>query len=169
MIHKRTIILLFVLMLWAAAGACAVADQGSDSIDAWKKWKSIDSAVVLRPLDGPEDILEKAEIIEDRTDELKTEKVRLENWNENQRKKLNTLYNQREILRDLSEIKMGGDTQIRQRLHDLTERIRREEIVAKSINASVAELDGVLVRMINLATEYREKARLLKLKEGGAP
>ena len=45
------------------------AIQG-DPAFSWKSWADISRAIALRPLDGPEDILEKREIIEDRLDDL---------------------------------------------------------------------------------------------------
>ena len=36
----------------------------------WKTWADLSRAIELRKLDGPEDIIEKADIIEDRIDDL---------------------------------------------------------------------------------------------------
>ena len=165
---RPILLILIALVVWVTGGAYALAADTEDSITAWKQWKSIDAAIALRPLDGPDDIIEKAEIIEDRVDELKREKARLEKEIDLNRQKLQILRNQREVLRDLAEIKGGGDSQTRQRLHDLAERIRREETLLKKRKETVAELETELARWKNLAAEYREKARLLKVKEGGA-
>ena len=159
--------ILIALLFWAMCGSYALADDTLDSITAWQRWKSIDSAIELRPLDGPEDIIEKAEIIEDRVDALTNEKTRLEAEIELSRQKLQTLNDQRDTLQQLDEIKQGGDMQIRQRLHDLTDRIQREQNLLEKRVESVGELCVELARMRELAAEYREKARLLKLEEGG--
>jgi predicted nuclease with TOPRIM domain len=149
-------------------GVFAFADDTVDAITAWKRWKSIEAAIALRPLDGPEDIIEKAEIIEDRADELKGEKARLEGEADLNRQKLRTLRSQREVLQDLAEIKPSGDSQTRNRLHDLAERIGREEMLLKMRRQSVDELEEELVQMKELAVEYRERAKILMIQERGA-
>jgi hypothetical protein len=164
----RSVILILMALLFMG-GVCAFADDTEDAITAWKRWKSIEAAIAVRPLDGPDDIVEKAEIIEDRADELNGEKVRLEREADLNRQKLRTLRSQREVLQDLAEIKPGGDSQTRNRLHDLAGRIAREEMLLRIRRESVSELEKELVRMNELAVEYREKARDLIIQERGAP
>jgi predicted nuclease with TOPRIM domain len=165
--HHRLIALLVVILLWILGVVCAFADSDDDAIFAWKKWSSIDAAIALRPLDGPEDIREKAEIIEDRIDELKREKARLEREIDLSNQKLQSLRNQKAVLQELEDVKMGSDSQGRQRLQDLSERIRREEHLLKMKRKSLAELEVWITKMTNLAAEYREKARILEIQEGG--
>ena len=164
----RSVILILMALLFMG-GVCAFADDTEDAITAWKRWKSIEAAIAVRPLDGPDDIIEKAEIIEDRADELKGEKARLEREADLNRQKLRTLRSQREVLQDLAEIKPGGDSQTRNRLQDVAERIGREEMLLKMRRQSVAELEEELVQMKKLAVKYREKARDLMIQERGAP
>ena len=155
-----------VLVFQVMGGVYLVADDTAESVTAWTRWKSIEAAIALRPLDGPDDIIEKAEIIEDRSDDLTRERARLEEEMIPVRRKLQAMRDQREVLRDLADIKIGGDTQTRERLQDLAERIRREESLSKMMKESMAELAGELERMRDLAAAYREKARLLRLEEG---
>jgi hypothetical protein len=164
----RSVILILMALLFMG-GVCAFADDTEDATTAWKRWKSIEAAITVRPLDGPDDIIEKAEIIEDRADELKGEKARLEREADLNRQKLRTLRSQREVLQDLAEIKPGGDAQTRNRLQDVAERIGREEMLLKMRRQSAAELEEELVQMNELAVEYREKARDLIIQERGAP
>ena len=164
----RSVILILMVLLFMG-GVCAFAEDTGDAITAWKRWKSIEAAIAVRPLDGPDDIIEKAEIIEDRADELKGEKARLEREADLNRQKLRTLRSQREVLQDLAEIKPGGDSQTRNRLQDVAERIGREEMLLKMRRQSAAELEEELVQMKKLAVKYREKARDLMIQERGAP
>ena len=165
---SRSVILILMALVFMG-GVCAFADDTEDAITAWKRWKSIEAAIEVRPLDGPDDIIEKAEIIEDRADELKGEKARLQTEAELNRQKLQTLRRQRESLQDLREIKPGGDSQTRNRLYDLAERIGREERLLKMRRESAAELEKEFAHMNELALEYREKARDLMIRERGAP
>jgi len=162
----RSVILILMALLFMG-GVYAFAGDTEDAITAWKRWKSIDAAIAVRPLDGPDDIIEKAEIIEDRADELKGEKARLEREADLNRQKLRTLRSQREVLQDLAEIKPGGDSQTRNRLQDVAERIGREEMLLRMRLQSVAELEQELIRMKGLAVEYRKKAENLMIKERG--
>ncbi|MCZ7583120.1 MAG: hypothetical protein M5R36_07170 [Deltaproteobacteria bacterium] len=161
-----------VLLLTAAISlSSAVLARADDapSPDAWKQWKSIDAAIALRPLDGPDDIVEKAEIIEDRVDDLAREKTRLQAELDSGGQRLDNLRRQREALQDLAEIQRGGDPQTRQRLHDLAGRIRREETRLADLRSSLAGLEKELERMRALAADYRAKAETLKQREGGRP
>lgn len=162
----KTSIYMILILLVFGAGFVFAGDL-EKSITAWKEWKNIDAAIALRPLDGPEDILEKVEIIQDRIDELEREKIRLDKEMEVNHQKLENLRNQREVLYDIAEIKQGRDSQTRQRLNDLAERIRMEEKLIKLRRQSSLELEKEFTRMKKMANDYREKARLLKLEEGG--
>ncbi len=166
---RPILIFLLATVLTGVAGTTVLAEESVDSINAWKRWKKIDDAIAPRPLDGPEDILEKAEIIEDRVDELKREKARLDKELEFSRQLLQNLINQKEIIEDLAEVQQGGDTQSRRRIHDLTDRIQREEELVKERKESISGLQTELSRMSTLAASYREKAKNLKIHEGGSP
>jgi hypothetical protein len=164
----RSAILVLMALLFTG-GVRAFAGDTEDAVTAWKRWKSIEAAIEVRPLDGPDDIIEKAEIIEDRADELKGEQARLEMEADLNHQKLRALRSQREVLKDLAEIKPAGDPQTRNRLNDLAERIGREERQLKMRRRSVAEMEEELIRLRGLAVEYREEAENLMIREGGAP
>ena len=157
--------LIFALVLGLAAGVRA---QGAgDSVTAWERWPDIEPAVELRDLDGPDDIVEKAEIIEDRVDELVREGSRLSAEIDLYGEKLDALRTQHEVLQELAEIRMGGDTQMRQQVQDLAQRIRRQQSERARRAASLAALDAERLRLAGRAVEYRERARLLRIEEGG--
>lgn len=166
--NRRLTIVLFLMALMGLMGwAYAFAADSEKGVTVWKQWKSIDAAIALRPLDGPEDIIEKAEIIEDRVDAFAKESRRIDQEIEGTAGTLQTLRLQREVLMDLSEIKFGPDAQTRQRLHDLIQRIQIHESRLKKLKQSNAELQKEHIRWKTMAIQYREKARQLRLKEGG--
>ena len=153
-----------VAMLLFGTSAFA-ADSKEQSAFAWKKWKSIQAAVALKALDGPDDILEKAEIIEDRIDLLKKEEAKLAQGLKDGRQKLKTLDNQREVLKELAEIRQGGDVQTQQRLHKIAEEIQQENHLLTLRNVSFSELKKELKRLKRLLSDYRKKAHALRMKE----
>jgi hypothetical protein len=160
--------MLLVLAIGMLGSAVAAADTDEQSIFAWKKWKSIEAAIVLRNLDGPEDILEKAEIIEDRIDMFNREKAALNKSIAVHRRMADNLKNQREVLRDLSEIRQGGDFQTQQRLHEIAEQIQQEEHLLALRKSSVADLDKELNRLKRVFAAYKKKAQQLQIKESNA-
>jgi hypothetical protein len=160
---------IFTVLIFGVLGAVqAATDDKERSLPAWKRWKSIEAAITLRELDGPEDIIEKAEIIEDRVDDLVREQTRQKKKIDGMVKMLEVLYDQRRLLQDLMELQPGGEHQARQRMRDLQERIRREEALHKRELKFAAELSAVLGRLKHLALEYRKKAEDLRIQEEGA-
>ncbi len=157
-------VLTAVAMLLFCNGAVA-ADSAEQSASAWKKWKSIQAAVALKALDGPEDILEKAEIIGDRIDMLKKEQTKLERGVKEGRQKIKTLENQREVLKELAEIRQGGDVQTQQRLHKITEQVQQENHLMSVRETSLRDLKKELDRLKRLLSSYRNKAHDLRTKE----
>ena len=145
------------------------AGDSGDSVDAWRSLKSIDAAIALEPLDGPEDIREKAEIIADRIDELTREKQRLQKESEQSNKIILSLRNQREILRNLTELQKERSSRDPQQLHELTERISQHEQLLQKTKTSLHDLEKELERLQNLLDEYNRKANSLQQKESSAP
>ncbi len=166
-VHSYIFRVIMLLIYLGCGSVYVTADEKVNPVFAWKEWKSIDAAIALRPLDGPEDILEKVEIIQDRVDELDKEKARLVKENKISEKRLRNLISQKEVLQDLADIRMGGDSQSRQRLNDLAERIRREKRMVDMRLESISMLEKESGRLMNIIAEYGEKARLMKIKEGG--
>lgn len=166
--YAKPVLYLAAIIMFAWSGIVS-ADDTSASIFAWKQWKSIDAAIALRSLDGPEDIREKAEIIADRLDELKREKTRLEKEIDQNQQTIQSLRNQRDILQDLAELQQGGDTQTQQRIHELTERIQQQEQLLKMRRESLRGLVQELERIKRLLADYQQRANSLQRREGGAP
>lgn len=139
--------------------------QRVDPACAWKTWKDLSRAIGLRPLDGPEDILEKAEIIEDRLDDLRQEQGKLEASSKEWTDRRQALEDQLEVLADLAEVQQGGDLQMQQRLdglrQNLREAVQRLGIVAGSLGDLQKELDRLTV----LVKQYKDKAEELHRRE----
>jgi hypothetical protein len=136
-----------------------------DPAYAWKTWADLSRAIALRPLDGPEDIIEKAEIIADRTDDLREEEQKLKTALEERQARQQALELQLEVLEELAQVQRGGDLQLQQRQHDLREEAGRAARRLRIFRASRAELAGELERLAKLAEEYREKAEALRRRE----
>ncbi len=167
-VFRQIMILFIVIALSATWCELSFGDEISDSATAWKRWKDISAAIALRELDGPDDIIEKAEIIDDRVDELRRENERLKKEILKRRQRLDGLLSQKDSLQGIADIKMGGDFQMRQNLSDISDRIQATTGQIEAYGNSQAELEKQINRMSKLAMSYREKARLLHIKEGGA-
>lgn len=164
--QKGAILLLITAMLiLAVAPVFAQKAEKPNPYMPWKSWKSIDAAIALRDLDGPEDIVEKAEIIEDRIDELKDEEKELGKGLVDAKSQLTSLKSQKDVLQGLADVKMGGDQQTRRRLQELTHRIRQKEKEVKLRLEAGGELDKEIDRLTEMAVQYREKARQLEIRE----
>jgi len=171
-LSRRTAIIVFILIVLSGQGLFylpAIAADGDDSVDAWRSLKSIDAAIALDPLDGPEDIREKEEIIADRIDKLKHYRQKLQAQASQSEQIIQSLRNQKEILRNLAEIKQGQASRDPQQMHELTDRILRQEQVLKQRKASLDDLQKELNRLQKILDEYNLKANTLQRKESGAP
>lgn len=170
---RTALLLLLIAALVAAPGADragAGASAGpADAVNAWRQLKSIDAAIAIRPLDGPEDIREKAEIVADRLDELDREEKNLSLAIEQNRQVLHSLRIQKEVLRDLSEMQQGRDAPAPQRKHDLTERIQQQEKLLEQKTASRDELRLEVERLKTIYDQYLKRAETLRLNESKTP
>lgn len=158
--------IMLALLLTPFLHSPAWADDG-DGIDDWRRLPSIEAAVILRDLDGPDDIIEKAEIIEDRVDDLGRFADGLQQALNEGARKLESWKNQKESLEELATIKITGDAQTTDRLRDIAARIRREESMQDRRAASLKDLTNELAARRSAAAVYRQKAEELRLKEGG--
>jgi len=136
-----------------------------DPAHAWKTWKDLSRAIALRPLDGPEDILEKVEIIEDRIDDLLEEQKELETAWEEWDDRRQSLELQLEVLDDLAEVQRGGDLQLQQRMHSLREDLGKATHRMRVFKGSLKDLEKELDRLSRLEKDYREKAEDLRRRE----
>ena len=190
----RTLLMLLVALTIAADLSAAVAQQrvGADSTRAdsalvrqqadrdaihadsthsknpayrWKTWKDLSRAIAIRALDGPADILEKAEIVEDRRDDLLLEQEILQVQLNESKHRHQSLEIQLEVLEDLAEVKRGGDFELQQRLHNLRENIRKNERGIQGFAASLKEMEKELKRLADLVKEYKARAEDLQRYE----
>ena len=101
----------------AAADGEVVAGKNSAEVDPaylWTIWKDLSRAIELQKLDGPEDIVEKADIIRDRIDDLTGERQRLATLLEEWADRHESLDIQLEVLEDLAMVQLDGDLQLQQ-------------------------------------------------------
>ena len=138
---------------------------GSEPAQAWKTWKDLSRAIRMMPLDGPDDILEKAEIIEDRIDDLSREEKRLEAGMGEWMSRHRSLGMQLEVLEDLAKVQLGGDLELQQRMHNMREGRRMAVHRADVFERSLAELRTELGQMLGLVQEYEREAEELRRRE----
>jgi prefoldin subunit 5 len=154
-----------------AAGQATQADsaqtQPVDPAWKWTTWKKLAQAIQLRPLDGPEDIAEKIEIIEDRMDELKQERKRLEKLISVWEERYEALKLQFESLDDLADVQRGGDLQLQQRVHTIRSDLRKAEQRMRIIKGSYKGIEGEIDRFEALMTQYEDEAAAIRRDEGG--
>ena len=139
-----------------------------DPARIWTTWKDLSRAIALRALDGPEDILEKAEIIEDRIDDLASEHKRLKETAKEWKNRHQSLEIQLEVLDDLAEIQRGGDLQLQQRLHNLRVDLRKTAKRRTAFETSLKDLEEELGRLTKLLQHYQDKAEAIRRREEGS-
>ena len=132
---------------------------------AWQGWKDLARAIALRPLDGPGDILEKAEIVQDRIDDLQEERRKIEEVGEEWEERRQGLELQREMLDDLAELQRGGDLQLQQRMHGLREELGKASRRLRILEGSLGDLGRELDRLNGIVKQYAEKAEDLRRRE----
>jgi chromosome segregation ATPase len=152
-----------IIMLWLTL-PCG-AEESAESIRAWAKLPDISKAIALRPLDDPADIIEKAEIIEDRIDALVKEKERLAKWIQEIEATQQQLQEQRRILEEVAELHRRSDSSFRQRRAQLTERISHNRTLLESLQKSCHDLQVEIERERRQAEDYRKKSQHLKMQE----
>ena len=156
-----------------AAEAAVPADSSrAASLDpayAWKGWQELSRAIELRPLDGPEDILEKVEIIHDRVDALRREGRKLEGGRREWMDREAALGAQVEILDDMARVQRGGDLQLQQRVHTLREDGREASRRILVLDQARRELRAEVLRLEGVAGRYEEAAETLRRREEEKP
>lgn len=145
--------------------ADSIRQKRVDPALVWKTWKDISQAIALRPLDGPDDILEKAEIVEDRLDDLREEKKRLKAVSEEWEERRQSLELQLEVLDDLAEVQRGGDLQLQQRMHSLRDDLGKVVRRLWVFRGSLDDLEKELEQWNRRVEEYREKSVDLRRRE----
>ena len=136
-----------------------------DPAFAWLSWRDLTAAITLRELDGPDDILEKSDIIRDRLDALRAEQIRLTSamaeWTDRQ----GSFAIQIEVLDDLAKVQRGGDLQLQQRLHNMREGRRVAAQRVQGLTRSLSLLKVELTRLQDLLQEYNRTAEHLRRQE----
>ncbi len=142
----------------------AWGQPGTSSMTAWEGWASIDAAVAIEPLDGPEELSEKAEIIADRRDALTRERDRLRPLCVELDRSRDGVARQAEALRELSTVRNRRDVLLRQRQHALRGRLRELETLSlkcggalRAIGAAIDEIRGRHARYLEHARRIREE------------
>lgn len=136
-----------------------------DPAFAWTTWQDLARAIALRPLDGPEDIVEKTEIIEDRLDDLAQVQKKLERQAEEWQSRHQSLEIQLEVLDDLAELQRGGDLQLQQRMHTIRADLRKAAERRTAYIRSLARLRHESQRLRNLVVEYLQQADAIRRRE----
>ena len=149
----------------APADSSAADSVQSDPLRPWLAWKDLGRAIAFRPLDGPADIVEKTEIIQDRLDALAGLKKPLEDRLKNPTDRLAALDIQLEVLEDLAQLQRGGDLELQQRLHDMRADRRRFELVQHPFQAALSDLQGEIDRLTDLMRHYQTRAADLRRRE----
>lgn len=153
------------------AQSMATADTSlvsADPVWAWTRWPSIDVAITLAPLDGPQDILEKQEIVADRIDALVDETARLDTLAGAWQARHVAMGAQLEVLEDLADLQLGGDLEFQQRLENVREdALQAAGCVAILLDARAALADEVALLRV-LSEDYGHRAARLREEEEGS-
>ncbi len=157
------------LVVAAWLGAAQAAQPGDADLQAWRSWKDIAPAVVVAPLDGPEEVLEKAEIIADRRDALGREQARVAVHCEGLRATVNGVDQQLAATRDMLDVRGGRDLLLRRRARDLRSRQRALRTLTASCEANLEALGAALVEVAARHDAYLRRAQALRAEETGTP
>lgn len=125
-----------------------------ERITAWKRWKDISKAIEIAPLDGPEEITEKIEIIEDRIDDLDGEKRLLSTDLERLAASSHTLALKITGLQRLLDMRRRTDLLLQRRLQSL--KSRRASLVPKieCLETNLEEISAEVERLRGLSRKY---------------
>ncbi len=157
------------LLLGLAFTAAALAQPGSEDLQVWQTWKSIDAATTLAPLDGPDEVLEKAEIIADRRDALSAEQRRISERCEAIAAGVAGVEQQLEGTREIIRVRGGRDGVLRRRVHAFRTRKRELEDLGRVCEESRSGLSKALADLGAQHTRYLEQAKALRAEEGTSP
>ena len=138
-------------------------------LQVWRTWKDISAAVAIDSLDGPSEVTEKAEIIEDRIDALGEHRDRLAELTLKWRKREKSLALQLEVLDDLAELRLGGDLGLLQRIESAKEDLDATRLVIPRIVAGTTALEVERASHLNQLERYRELIVGLREEEEKRP
>lgn len=132
---------------------------------AWWNWPPIASAIAIAPLDGPQDILERSEIIADRIDALVAEAARLDTVASLWHARHIAMTAQLEVLEDLADIQLGGDLEFQQRTESVREDLLQTAAQIAVFARSDSALVGELTRLRAMSAAYLHRAEELRQQE----
>lgn len=147
------------------AAAASAQPAPWDDLFAWRTWSQIAPAIAPAPLDGPEEVVEKAEIIADRRDDLAGERTKIEARCAPALARMRGAQEQLEAARELSELRGGRDVMLRQRLHELRERRRTLRPFAKACEESLSGLAAAVAALAEQHAAYLVRAEALRDEE----
>ncbi|MDA0337137.1 MAG: hypothetical protein O2782_18400 [bacterium] len=152
----------------ADAPTPAVADTARlrpDPAWAWWRWPPVHAAIAIAPLDGPQDILAKEEILADRIDALVIEAARLDTLAAAWQARSVAMTAQLEVLEDLADVQLGGDLEFQQRTGSVREEVVQAAEQITTFAATRTALAEELIRLRSLSETYRQQAAQLREEE----
>ncbi|RME03780.1 MAG: hypothetical protein D6812_04925 [Deltaproteobacteria bacterium] len=160
--------LFFLLPLLLGPGSPPQAETSAFEarITAWKAWKDIGKAIELSPLDGPEEITEKIEIIEDRIDALEGVRSALTAEQRTLEEERDALALKIAELQKVIDMRSRTDLLLQRRLQSLksqraalSPRIERLEETLGELAAEVARLRNLRQRYVEIRKQRNEEER----------
>lgn len=139
----------------------------SEPLTAWQRLPSIEAAIAVDPLDGPEEITAKAEIIADRRDALLAAQAKLARDCGEIGEAAAGVRRQTEALRDLASVSGGRELKLRQRQQDAHARQREMDRMLRTCAESKAGIEMLLARTAALLEEYMKRAHTVRREETG--
>ena len=158
-----------MIALLIVMGGISSAEPTAVDLTRWRSWKAIDAAIAVDPLDGPEELSEKADIIADRLDALRRESLRVQNKCTEIKKALSGVLQQADALRDLAGVRTRRDILLRQRQQALRVRQRALEASIRVCGVALTELNDALMSTTKRHIEYVDHARRIHEEETKRP
>lgn len=137
----------------------------ADDPQAWRQWKPIAAAVAIDPLDGPEELLEKAEIIADRRDALQREQGRLTPECAAVDEGLRSIAQQIEVTEEIVTLRGGRTTVLRNRLHTLRGRKRDLYNRLRVCRANLSAIEAAAAALTTQYEDYVQRIEALRVEE----
>ena len=166
---KRGLLWVLLAGVTVLVTTVANAQPSADDFVLWRSWHPIEAAISVAPLDGPEELKEKAEIIADRQDALTRERVRLAPQCLEIGKALRGALQQLEAVRGLASVRRSRDVLLRQRQQALRSRRRELENTKLHCEAALAQLTDAIAQHAARHAEYIAHAQRLLVEETPNP
>ncbi|RME51025.1 MAG: hypothetical protein D6795_08985 [Deltaproteobacteria bacterium] len=135
-------------------------------ITAWKAWKDIGKAIEIAPLDGPEEITEKIEIIEDRIDALEGVRAALTAELKALEEERDALTLKISELQKVIDMRSRTDLLLQRRLQSLKSQRAALSPRIERLEETLGELAAEVTRLRNLGRQYEEIRKQRSEEEG---